>query len=122
MSVSLGLDGDGLGTCWGRQLAMSMLADAGFGDVAVREIESDPINNYYIARKSMSAAVATFLSWRRGLFVTDGGLETELVFHDGIDLPALRRSRCSTIPTPARGCAVTTTVISTSRASTARAS
>ncbi len=22
-----------------------------------------------------------------GLFVTDGGLETELVFHDGIDLP-----------------------------------
>ena len=24
----------------------------------------------------------------RGLFVTDGGLETELVFHDGIDLPA----------------------------------
>ena len=33
MSVSLGLDGDGLGTCWGRQLATSMLADAGFGDV-----------------------------------------------------------------------------------------
>ena len=23
-----------------------------------------------------------------GLFVTDGGLETELVFHDGIDLPS----------------------------------
>ncbi|MCB0950172.1 MAG: hypothetical protein KDB44_13015, partial [Mycobacterium sp.] len=23
-----------------------------------------------------------------GLFVTDGGLETELVFHDGRDLPA----------------------------------
>ena len=33
MSVSLGLDGDGLGTVWGRQLATSMLADAGFGDV-----------------------------------------------------------------------------------------
>ena len=33
MSVSLGLDGDGLGTCWGRQLATSMLADAGFADV-----------------------------------------------------------------------------------------
>jgi hypothetical protein len=28
-----------------------MLADAGFGDVQLREIESDPINNYYIARK-----------------------------------------------------------------------
>jgi hypothetical protein len=28
-----------------------MLGDAGFGDVSVAEIESDPINNYYIARK-----------------------------------------------------------------------
>jgi 2-polyprenyl-3-methyl-5-hydroxy-6-metoxy-1,4-benzoquinol methylase len=51
MSVSLGLDGDGLGTAWGRQLATSMLADAGFGDVQVREIDSDPINFYYVARK-----------------------------------------------------------------------
>ncbi|MCT7660296.1 class I SAM-dependent methyltransferase [Mycobacterium deserti] len=51
MSVSLGLDGAGLGTCWGRQLATSMLADAGFADVTVREAESDPFNNYYIARK-----------------------------------------------------------------------
>jgi SAM-dependent methyltransferase len=51
MSVSLGLDGAGLGTCWGRQLATSMLADAGFGEVAVHEIESDPINFYYVARK-----------------------------------------------------------------------
>ncbi|MGO4445973.1 class I SAM-dependent methyltransferase [Mycobacterium sp. 2YAF39] len=51
MSVSLGLDGDGLGTAWGHQLATSMLAGAGFDDVQLREIESDPINNYYIARK-----------------------------------------------------------------------
>lgn len=51
MSVSLGLDGDGLGTVWGRQLATSMLADAGFGEVAVSEVDSDPINFYYIARK-----------------------------------------------------------------------
>ncbi|GFG50705.1 methyltransferase [Mycolicibacterium agri] len=51
MSVSLGLDGAGLGTCWGRQLAESMLADAGFREVTVTEIESDPLNNYYIARK-----------------------------------------------------------------------
>jgi hypothetical protein len=27
------------------------LADAGFSDVAVSEIESDPLNYYYIARK-----------------------------------------------------------------------
>ena len=52
MSVSLGLDGAGLGTVWGRQLAESMLADAGFGDVTVSEIETDPFNYYYVARKS----------------------------------------------------------------------
>ncbi|HZN80706.1 MAG TPA: class I SAM-dependent methyltransferase [Mycobacterium sp.] len=51
MSVSLGLDGVGLGTVWGQQLATSMLADAGFGEVTVSEIESDPFNNYYVARK-----------------------------------------------------------------------
>jgi 2-polyprenyl-3-methyl-5-hydroxy-6-metoxy-1,4-benzoquinol methylase len=52
MSVSLGLDGAGLGTCWGHQLATSMLADAGFTDVSIREIESDPFNNYYVARRA----------------------------------------------------------------------
>ncbi|MFY1621312.1 hypothetical protein, partial [Micromonospora sp. WMMD736] len=51
MSVSLGLDGDGLGTVWGRQLATSMLADAGFADVTVHEVDSDPLNYYYVARK-----------------------------------------------------------------------
>jgi hypothetical protein len=28
-----------------------MLVDAGFADVRVTEVESDPINNYYIATK-----------------------------------------------------------------------
>jgi hypothetical protein len=51
MSVSLAFDGAGLGTAWGRQLATSMLQEAGFGDVDVREIDSDPINYYYVARK-----------------------------------------------------------------------
>jgi 2-polyprenyl-3-methyl-5-hydroxy-6-metoxy-1,4-benzoquinol methylase len=51
MTVSLALDGAGLGAAWGTQLATSMLADAGFDDVRVAEVESDPINNYYIARK-----------------------------------------------------------------------
>ena len=51
MGVLLGLDGAGLGTVWGRQLATSMLADAGFGDVQVREVESDPLNYYYSVRK-----------------------------------------------------------------------
>ncbi|WP_156686601.1 class I SAM-dependent methyltransferase [Mycobacterium sp. Marseille-P9652] len=51
MTVSLALGGAGLGTAWGTQLATSMLGDAGFADVRVAEIESDPINAYYIARK-----------------------------------------------------------------------
>jgi 2-polyprenyl-3-methyl-5-hydroxy-6-metoxy-1,4-benzoquinol methylase len=51
MTVSLALHGAGLGAMWGRQLAVSMLADAGFDDVQVAEVESDPINNYYIATK-----------------------------------------------------------------------
>jgi SAM-dependent methyltransferase len=51
MSVSLALGGAGLGTAWGTQLAVSMLGDAGFSDVRLAEIESDPINNYYVARK-----------------------------------------------------------------------
>ncbi|WP_096444588.1 class I SAM-dependent methyltransferase [Mycobacterium shigaense] len=51
MTVSLALDGAGLGTVWGTQLATSMLVDAGFDDVRVLEVDSDPINNYYIATK-----------------------------------------------------------------------
>jgi SAM-dependent methyltransferase len=51
MSVSLGLDGAGLGTGWGHQLASSMLADAGFTDVEVNEVETEPFNLYYVARR-----------------------------------------------------------------------
>lgn len=51
MTVSLAYDGEGLGTAWGRQQAVAMLADAGFGDVQVQEIGGDPRNYYYIARK-----------------------------------------------------------------------
>ncbi|MFD3748516.1 class I SAM-dependent methyltransferase [Nocardia sp. NPDC058633] len=51
MSVSLGQGGDGLGTVWGEQRALSMLADAGFTDVQTRHVDGDPLNTYYIARK-----------------------------------------------------------------------
>jgi 2-polyprenyl-3-methyl-5-hydroxy-6-metoxy-1,4-benzoquinol methylase len=51
MSVSLALGGAGLGTVWGRQVATSMLGEAGFGEVEVREIDTDPMNYYYLARK-----------------------------------------------------------------------
>lgn len=49
MSVSLGLDGDGLGTVWGEQLAVRMLGAAGFGDITVKTVEGDAFNNYYVA-------------------------------------------------------------------------
>jgi 2-polyprenyl-3-methyl-5-hydroxy-6-metoxy-1,4-benzoquinol methylase len=51
LTVSLALDGVGLGTMWGEQLARSMLLEAGFGEVTVQRLESDPFNNYYIATK-----------------------------------------------------------------------
>lgn len=52
MSVSLGQGGDGLGTVWGEQRALSMLADAGFTEVATSHVDGDPLNTYYVARKS----------------------------------------------------------------------
>jgi 2-polyprenyl-3-methyl-5-hydroxy-6-metoxy-1,4-benzoquinol methylase len=51
MTVSLALDGDGLGTAWGTQTAVRMLGDAGFGQVEVKEIETDPFNCYYVATR-----------------------------------------------------------------------
>jgi 2-polyprenyl-3-methyl-5-hydroxy-6-metoxy-1,4-benzoquinol methylase len=51
MTVSLSAGGAGLGTAWGEELAMSMLADAGFTKVNMAQVDSDPFNNFYIARK-----------------------------------------------------------------------
>ena len=51
MTVSLSAGGAGLGTVWGQELAISMLADAGFTEVNIAEVDSDQFNNYYIARK-----------------------------------------------------------------------
>lgn len=51
MTVSLSAGGAGLGTMWGRELALSMLADAGFSAVTVHDVETDPFNDYFIARK-----------------------------------------------------------------------
>jgi SAM-dependent methyltransferase len=52
MTVSLGLDGDGLGTVWGEQVATRMLHDAGFTDVAIHTVDGDPVNSYYVASTS----------------------------------------------------------------------
>ena len=51
MTVSLALDGDGLGTVWGHQTAVRMLGEAGFTDVEVNNVETDPLNSFYVARK-----------------------------------------------------------------------
>jgi SAM-dependent methyltransferase len=51
MTVSLALDGEGLGTMWGEQTARELLAEAGFTSVHVTQAEGDIQNNYYIATK-----------------------------------------------------------------------
>jgi SAM-dependent methyltransferase len=51
MTVSLALDGAGLGAMWGQQKAQEMLAEAGFTQVEVKRIEDDLFNSYYVATK-----------------------------------------------------------------------
>lgn len=51
MTVPLSDGGAGLGTVWGRQTALRMLADAGFTNVEVKAIAEDPLNLYYVATK-----------------------------------------------------------------------
>lgn len=50
MSVSLGQGGVGLGAAWGRELALAMLADAGFGRVDVHQLPHDQMNSYFVCR------------------------------------------------------------------------
>jgi SAM-dependent methyltransferase len=52
MTVSLALDGEGLGTVWGEQQALAFLAEAGFGEVIVHTQPGDIANNYYVARRA----------------------------------------------------------------------
>lgn len=51
MTVSLALEGTGLGTMWGEQKAREMLAEAGLSQVDITQVDGDIINSYYIARK-----------------------------------------------------------------------
>ena len=50
MTVSLALGGAGLGTVWGRELALEMLRTAGFRHVDVRNVDGDIFNAYYVVR------------------------------------------------------------------------
>ena len=49
-TVSLAAGGAGLGAMWGEEAALRMLADAGFGEVAVASLPHDPIHRYFVAR------------------------------------------------------------------------
>src|SRR5262245_54153110 len=51
MTISLALNGEGLGTVWGEEKARHMLAEAGFDSVEVKRLPHDTINHYYIAKK-----------------------------------------------------------------------
>jgi hypothetical protein len=51
LTVSLANDGPGLGTMWGEQQAIELLADAGFADVQVKRVEADFLNAYYVAQR-----------------------------------------------------------------------
>ncbi len=50
MTVSLAMGGMGLGTCWGRQVAMQMLSEAGFSQVEVKRLAHDFQNDYFIVQ------------------------------------------------------------------------
>ena len=51
MTVSLALDGAGLGTMWGQQKAEEMFSDAGFTSVQTMQVPEDIMNVYYVCRK-----------------------------------------------------------------------
>jgi SAM-dependent methyltransferase len=50
MTVSLALEGEGLGAVWGEQQARELLLEAGFAEPKVHQIEGDIINSYYVVR------------------------------------------------------------------------
>ncbi len=52
LTVSLAGGGAGLGTVWGEQVALRMLAEAGFVDVTVHEVPDDPTDSLYVAQKA----------------------------------------------------------------------
>jgi 2-polyprenyl-3-methyl-5-hydroxy-6-metoxy-1,4-benzoquinol methylase len=49
MTVSLALQGEGLGAVWGEEKAQQLLRDAGFAQVEVHRLPHDMLNNYYVA-------------------------------------------------------------------------
>lgn len=52
MTVSLALEGEGLGNMWGEQKARELLAEAGLKDTEIKRVEGDMMNAYYVCRKA----------------------------------------------------------------------
>ena len=52
MTVSLAQGGMGLGAMWGEEKAISMLKEAGFSQVTIKQLEHDFQNNYYLVHKA----------------------------------------------------------------------
>ena len=50
-TVSLGANGAGLGTVWGRELALEMLATAEMNEIEILD-SSNPTNSIYVCRKT----------------------------------------------------------------------
>ena len=51
LSVSLALNGEGLGAMWGEETACQLLREAGFSQVEVHHLAQDIQNAYFVARK-----------------------------------------------------------------------
>jgi hypothetical protein len=52
MTVSLALNGAGLGAMWGEEKAREMLQEAGFTEIEIKKLPHDFQNIYYIIKKS----------------------------------------------------------------------
>ena len=51
MTVSLAGGGAGLGAAWGEQVALAMLAEAGFGEATVHGAPGDPLNAVFVTSR-----------------------------------------------------------------------
>ena len=59
MTVSLALDGAGLGTMWDEQKADEMFREAGFSTVGTKRVPEDILNVFYVCRKDHAATAST---------------------------------------------------------------
>ena len=54
LTVSLAHGGAGLGTAWGEERALEMLAGAGFADVTSHETPGDPLDTMFVTTRPVA--------------------------------------------------------------------